>query len=405
MPRSVLLDVTRLVSRVGGGPATGIDRVERAMLRGLLNRDVDLFGLCRTADGFALLERSGLRSLARQLDGEAPWGPCDLVGHLSLRIPGQRCAAESDVRRLSSGRARAAGLGALLGSRLPDGTAYLNVGHGNLTDTVFRAVRSVPSSRTAVLIHDAIPLRLPWTQRAGASGRFRERLSAVASHADVVFCPSEAEREHVAAALRECGGAPPIVVAPLGVDPQIPDPGPPGSDGWPTGAYFAAVGTLEPRKSLSLLLDVWEHLAGILSAEELPGLAIIGRRGWESDDFFRRLDGLNSRIPAIREFSNASDGARTALVSGARALLFPSIAEGYGLPPLEALSVGVTPVCAPLPVYRETMGDAAVYADADDMYQWAGVVTYLTRGDARAKPEWAPPSWDDHVNKVLTTIA
>jgi len=405
MPRSVLLDVTRLVSRVGGCPATGIDRVERAMLRGLLDRDVDLFGLCRTADGFALIERSGFRSLARRLNGDAPWGPCDLVGHLSLRLPGPRRAAESDVRRLCSGRARAAGLGALLGSRLPEGTAYLNVGHSNLTDPVLRAVRSVPSSRTAVLIHDVIPHRLPWTQRAGAPGRFRERLGAVARHADVVLCPSETEGMHVAAALEECGGAPPIVVAPLGVDPEVPHPGSLGSESAPAGAYFAAVGTLEPRKNLSLLLDVWEHLARVLSAEELPGLAIVGRRGWESDDFFRRLDGLKSRIPSIREYTNASDGARTALVSGARALLFPSIAEGYGLPPLEALSVGVTPVCAPLPVYRETMGDAAVYADADDMYQWAGVVTDLTRGDAKAKSGWTPPSWDDHVNKVLTTIA
>ena len=405
MPRPVLLDVTRRVSRVGGGPATGIDRVERAILRGLLDRDMDLFGLCRTADGFALLERPALLTLARRLDDGAPLGPCDLVGRLSLRIPGPRRAAESDVRRLSSGRARASGLGALLASRLPEGTAYLNVGHSNLTDTVFRAARSVPSPRTAILIHDAIPHRLAWTQKAGASDRFRVRLRSVARHADVVLCPSEAESVHVAAALGEFGGAPPIVVAPPGVDREVPDPGLPEPDGWPTGAYFAAVGTLEPRKNLGLLLDVWEHLAGIHPAEDLPGLAIIGRRGWESDGFFRRLDGLKSRIPAIREYSNASDGARTALVSGARALLFPSIAEGYGLPPLEALSVGVLPVCAPLPVYRETMGDAAVYAEADDMYQWAGVVTALTGGSAKAGSGWTPPSWDDHVNKVLTTIA
>jgi glycosyltransferase involved in cell wall biosynthesis len=290
-------------------------------------------------------------------------------------------------------------------SGLPTGTAYLNVGHSNLAETVFRAVRGVPSSRIAVLIHDAIPYRLPLTQKPGASERFTARLTAVARHADVVLCPSDAESLHVSAALGEVGRVPPIVVTPLGLDGQALDPGQKGFEPMPGGPYFAAVGTLEPRKNIGLLLDVWEQLSLALPADDLPGLALIGRRGWESDDFFRRLDGLKSRITAIREYSDASDATRAALVAGSRALLFPSIAEGYGLPPLEALSLGVTPVCAPLPVYGETMGDAAVYVDPGDMYQWSCIVTAMTKGVAGVRPGWTPPSWDDHVNKVLAAIA
>jgi glycosyltransferase involved in cell wall biosynthesis len=293
----------------------------------------------------------------------------------------------------------------MLGARVPPGTAYLNVGHSNLSDTVFEAVRRIPSSRTAVFLHDTIPLRLPATQRPGAAARFGEKLAAVARHADVVLCPSRAESHHVVASLGARGSAAGIVVAPPGLDEVVPDHQALLAAGRPRDPYFVAVGTLEPRKNIGLLLDVWEHLDRAPPLGGLPGLCLVGRRGWEETRFFRRLDGLKSRIPGLREFADLPDGARAALVSGARALLFPSRAEGYGLPPLEALSLGVTPVCAPLPVYDETAGDAAVYADPDDMYQWAGIVSALVSAGSKTRPGWTGPTWDDHVNTVLATIA
>lgn len=403
--RPVLLDVSRLVSRVGGGPATGIDRVERALLRGLLDRKVDLHGLCRTADGFALLPRDGLAALARRLFAEEPWGGSDPVGLLSLRISPERRRAESDVRRLASGRARQAGLAALLAERIAPGTAYLNVGHSNLGDSVFAALLAVPAARSAVMVHDVIPLRFPATQRQGASQRFGEKLGAVARNAGVVLCPSAAERAHVVEALAAFGRVPDILVAPLGVDDVQPCAKAIGPVGLPSAPYFAAVGTLEPRKNVSLLLDLWERFSRNRPVSAVPGLCLVGRRGWEDETVLRRLDALKARIPAIREYPALSDEARSAVVAGARGLLFPSVAEGYGLPPLEALALGVTPVCAPLPVYRETMGDAAVYADPGDLYQWEGIVDAMATGETKARLAWTPPRWDDFVNTVLATIA
>lgn len=375
------------------------------MLHGLLARGAELHGLCRTADGQALLDGEGLAALARRLAREEPWGPVDLAGRLSLRLPPARRVAESDVRRLAAGRARGAGLGALLARRMRPGTAYLNVGHSNLSDAVLGAVRAIPGALSAVMIHDVIPLRLPATQRPGASRRFAEKLAAVARHADVVFCPSAAESTHVAEALGAAGRAPGIVLARPGLDDLRPDPRSLGPGGLPRAPYFAAVGTLEPRKNLTLLLDLWESFAGDRPPGAIPGLCLVGRRGWEDDRVLRRLDALKARMPAIREYPALDDGARSAIVAGARALLFPSLAEGYGLPPLEALALGVTPVCAPLPVYAETMGDAAVYADTGDLYQWSGIVDALATGGARARVAWTPPTWDGLVNTVLAKIA
>jgi glycosyltransferase involved in cell wall biosynthesis len=402
-PRSILLDTTRLVSRVGAGPLTGIDRVEKALLSGLLAREVLLHGLCRTAFGFALLPRSGLEALLRRIDGMEPWGPPDLAGRLSLRLPPARRAAEGDMRRLASAVARASGLSSLLRGRLAPGTVYLNVGHANLSGNVFEAVRCVPSARAAVMIHDVIPLRLPWTQRPGAAARFGQKLAVAQRHADLLMCPSAAEASHVQAALAQRDRVPPIIVIPPGIDRVAPAPGFPR----PRTPYFVAVGTLEPRKNIALLLDVWDRLASVRPQGSLPGLVLIGRRGWEEPRFFRRLDAIKSRLPEVEEHSALSDEARAALVAGARALLFPSLAEGYGLPPLEALSLGVVPVCAALPVYRETMGEAAVYANATDMYQWAGIVGDLAASmrTSPAESGWKPPAWDSFVDAVLSACA
>jgi hypothetical protein len=223
-PRPVLLDVTRLVSRVGGGPLTGIDRVERAVLRVLLVRDAMLHGLCRTADGFALLDRPGLEGLLSRLDGDVPWGRTDVVGHLSLRLPAARRAGESDVRRLACGRARTGGLAALLRGRLPEGTAYVNVGHADLDDAVFDAVRDIPGSVSAVMMHDVIPLRLPWTQRPGAVVPVRAQARRRCAPSRCGLCPSAAEGAHLAAALANGERAPRVMVTPLGIDAIAPGP-------------------------------------------------------------------------------------------------------------------------------------------------------------------------------------
>lgn len=74
--RARCLDLSRLVSRVGRGPWTGVDRVEAAYARELLTREAPLFGLVRTSMGFVLLDRGGggVQALWDRLTGVEPWG-------------------------------------------------------------------------------------------------------------------------------------------------------------------------------------------------------------------------------------------------------------------------------------------------------------------------------------------
>jgi glycosyltransferase involved in cell wall biosynthesis len=106
-------------------------------------------------------------------------------------------------------------------------------------------------------------------------------------------------------------------------------------------------------------------------------LCIVGRRGWKSDAVFERLDALPSSGGAVVKPGDLAAGALAALVAGEAGLLQPRMAEGFGLPPDEALAQGTPAVCAPLPVYRETPGNAAICADPGDLCQWRNPVGEL----------------------------
>jgi glycosyltransferase involved in cell wall biosynthesis len=399
--RHRLLDITRLVSRVGRGPLTGIDRVELAYLdRFLADPDPVLF-LAATRRRLLLLDREAAQSFRERLSGSRPWGPPDLAALLSLRLPRARRRAEASLRREAVAAADGpGGLAALL----PPGTAYFNVGHANLSDGLLAGIGAVPGAVRTVLIHDTIPADHPEFTRPETSAAFAARLASVSAQADRVIYVSEAARQTAEAHFRRLGRVPPGIVAHIGVDLADPDP----ATAIPRDPYFVTVGTIEPRKNHAFLLDVWEVLAERLPPARLPRLLILGSRGWRSEALFRRLDSHPLRGVAIEERAGLPDGAVAALVAGAAGMLFPSLAEGFGLPPLEAAARGVPVVAAPLPVWRETLGPYGVYLPVDDRYCWAQAVEGLAEertGARRAgplRPALSPPSWPEHFRAALT---
>ncbi|WP_254919072.1 glycosyltransferase family 1 protein [Oceanicola sp. 22II-s10i] len=377
-----------------------MDRVERAYLVRLLQEDTPLYGLARVVAGYVLLDRAGLAGLLSRVDGDTPWGPADLRARLSRSLSPAQRQADADLRRLAIRRSTRPGLERMLRAALPAGTAYLNTGHSNLTDRVLRAVRSVPGGRIAVLIHDTIPLDLPEMQREGTVARFRAMFDRVLRQADLIICNSEQTRRDVMRHGGAAAGGPDVVVAHLGVEPPRPDAGAVPADLPTGGAYFIAVGTIEPRKNHALLLDLWAEMG-----PAAPPLLICGARGWRNEDVFARLDSLPPDGP-VRELSDLTDGAISALVTGARALLQPSIAEGFGLPPVEAAALGTPVVCVDLHVYREILGDIPVYLPVTDRLSWRKTINNLTEADGRTtgtgmRNGYVPPRWEEHFNVVL----
>lgn len=396
-PGAVLLDLTRLVSRLGRGPQTGIDRVEYAYLQMVLAQGGPEFGpvfaLVRTGFGYVLLNRAGMAGLAARITGAVPLGRADLLGRLAHRRNRLRARAEADVRRLAVARAAGPWLGRMIGRYLPQGGRYFNIGHANLTGAVMRAVRAA-GLRITVLVHDTIPLDQPQYCRPDTIEGFRAKMRVVALYADLVVHTSRDARARTEAQLATLGHVPPGVVANLGVPVPVPD-----DTAFGVAPYFVALGTIEPRKNHALLLEVWERLG-----PAAPMLYVLGARGWATPAVFARLEAL-VRLGRVREMPGLADGAVAGLIAGARALLFPSHAEGFGLPALEAAALGTPVISADLSVVRELLGDNAVYLNVTDSYSWMETILRLSKAPETAlhhKQRFVPPSWAAHFKIVLS---
>ena len=394
-----LLDLTRLVSRLGRGPLTGIDRVELAYLRYLLLRTEPLFGLVRTALGYVLLDRDGARGVLDRVQGCVPLGPPDILGLMTQRHLPQSLRAEADMRRLALARCVAVRLGATLRRVLPPRTAYVNVGHANLSARVMQAVKSVSDLQILVMLHDTIPLDHPKFCRAGGAKAFAEKLAVVAACADMVVHTARCTKAQTEAHFAKTGRVPPGFVAPLGVAIGMADFAGLGETKPP---YFVALGTIEPRKNIGLLVRVWRAMQARTGA--VPHLYIVGNRGWAEHALYDDLDQLTA-AGNVTVLHNLSDGAVVALLCGAQALLFPSLAEGYGLPPMEAAALGVPVLAGNLPVVVEMLSNYPVYLDTSDVYAWVDAVDFemthrVPRLDAQ-KQTRVLPSWEDHFDVVF----
>lgn len=386
-PNTRVLDITRLINRAGLHP-TGVDRVEVAYLRALTADPAPMFAVARTALGYVLIDRSGARAVLSAL-GANVWGKPDILSRINPRLTPSRRLGQSFVRRHAYARCARHKLRRMLVDHLPNDFTYLNVGHSNLNARMFDALGP---AHKVVLIHDTIPLDHPETQAVGAVDAYAAKLSLVSAHADLVIATSTQCAADVTRHLGRLGRTPDIIMAHLGVQKPAIDP----AMRCPKGPYFVTVGTIEPRKNHAMLLDIWD------AWPDAPPLVICGKRGWKNADVFARLD---AKPANIIEHNDLSDFQIAALLDGATAMLFPSNAEGFGLPPAEALALGTRVVCASLPVYREILGISAVYVAANDRYLWENTIKKLAASDGLDEtPLYIPPTWDAHFKIVLNKI-
>ena len=125
------------------------------------------------------------------------------------------------------------------------------------------------------------------------------------------------------------------------------------------GDYVLFTGTLEPRKNLSELLGAWP---GIRRKHPGTVLVIAGRPGWKSRGLAARMEAGDGVVYT----GSLSHGMLRSCVSGARLMVYPSLYEGFGLPPLEAASAGVPSVVTPAGALVEVYGEVATVARGFD---------------------------------------
>lgn len=402
--KPLLLDVTRLVSRLPRASLTGIDRVERAYLDHCLAHHPEARFLLRTGFGYMLLDARGGAEIAALIDAPKPLAAASLVSRLAWHRHPDRAQVESHLRKVSVARCRSGRLGAMLRRAFPTGGVYLNTGHSTLTRTTFIGLKRA-GLKAWILIHDVLPLTHPQFTRAGRDAVFARKLRRVARYADLVIHPNATTRAETERALAAMGRVPPGLIAPLGITVAVPKPEDLSPELMTLTAPFLHVGTIEPRKNIALLLDVWDGFMATLPSDQIPPLVLVGGRGWSSAEVLRRLDTHPLNGTKIFEARGLSDGALCALYTRAAALLFPSMAEGTGLPPFEAAALGCPLILSDLPVYHETLGDIPVYLDPVDMYSWTTIINKIRSNavtDLRAGM-MIPPTWAEHFDNVFQT--
>jgi glycosyltransferase involved in cell wall biosynthesis len=134
------------------------------------------------------------------------------------------------------------------------------------------------------------------------------------------------------------------------------------------GDYILHVGTLEPRKNLDFLIGVFEKLRKIDGCRNLK-LVIAGKKGWYYEGLFEKVRRLHLEA-AVVFTGYVDDGDKPALYRGASVFAFPSLYEGFGLPPLEAITSGVPVVSSNTSSLPEVVGEAGILLSPKDEKGW-----------------------------------
>lgn len=298
--------------------------------------------------------------------------------------------------------------GALNWQRPQAGSILLNTGHSGLDRADYAERVRRYGLRPLYFLHDLIPIAFPEYGRPGEDERHRRRIATMLTSARGLIVNSSATgRELEAYAMQTGAAVPPWVAAHL-APPAFSSPNPlrPMPD-----PYFVVLGTIEPRKNHLLLLHLWRRLVSEFG-HKAPRLVIIGQRGWECEqvvDMLERCEALNG---VVIEVGGCDDAALVTWLHHAQALLFPSFAEGYGIPLVEALSLGTPVIASDLPVFREIAGGIPEYLNPLDGLGWREAILDYSHLDSPRREaqlarmdRWQAPTWQAHFERVEAFLA
>lgn len=259
----------------------------------------------------------------------------------------------------------------------------LDVVHDPTGISPFLLPRRVAPFARLVTIHDMVPFLYPETHARLTNLLFHRYIPRTLPFVDRVVTVSDASKRDIQRFYR----LPPerVVAVPNGVSPRFARP--------PDAAipavlarygieppYLLAVGALQARKNLETLFEAFARLR----ADGLPHrLVVVGRTMWKSEGVFRRLADL-ALGDAVLLTGYVRDDDLPALYAGATCFVFPSLYEGFGLPPLEAMACGTPVVVADTSSLPEVVGDAGLRIPPGDVAAYVDAIRSIV-----ARPDWA----------------
>lgn len=373
----VIYDCTRLIERSNNVTPTGIDRVDIHYLDGLLkNNEVEVAGILQVKGKFLMIDIDRVLVLHSIMHGK--WIENSIsdedfkikikeyIENLTLDV--------SKVKNLIEGK---------IDSRIVSYSkskisrpAYVNTTFSGVDDVILHSsLKKIAEIKMVYFVHDLLPIEYPeyfWPEWNKVHyGRFM----AISLNGDLIVAVSKdvknkLEEAYLGAGIQAC----PVVAIQNGVEDVFIKSRISSNFDYNPENQFTIVSTIEPRKNHLLLLNVWRDLINSGDCRNKPKLVIIGSRGWHNQNTFDFIDKADCLRPYVHVYSNVSDDFMLDELKKSKAALFPSFGEGWGLPIVEAMSLGIPTICADIPVHRESSQGFAEYLSPIDGLGWRRII-------------------------------
>jgi glycosyltransferase involved in cell wall biosynthesis len=149
-----------------------------------------------------------------------------------------------------------------------------------------------------------------------------------------------------------------------------------------SGKYIICVSTIDPRKNYSALVRAWAEVRTNISPE--LNLVIVGRNGWQAKESLRLMRPYVRDGSLVHLIGVSFQSLRT-LLSNAQAYVFPTLAEGFGIPPIEAMRCGCPTIVSSIDVMKETCGNASIFFNPYDTKDLISAIASLTETSEAAE--------------------
>ena len=291
------------------------------------------------------------------------------------------------------------------------GAVLFNTGHKGLESEAYTRALNRMGVRPLFFVHDLIPITHPEYCRPGEKEKHELRMLRMISDACGLIANSQyTVDEALKFADSRSLSCPPIMVSWLASNfvPSL-DLQNHNSEKVPHSKfpYFVMLSTIEPRKNHLLLLQVWRKIVEEYGVNSSPKLVIVGQRGWECEQVIDLLERCEALRNVVIEKNNCTDIELQALLKDARALLFPSFVEGFGMPLVEALLFKTPVIASDIPVFREVGQNIPDLIDETDGVEWKRVIMEYTQDDSNLRTkqllrmrDYHPWSWHNHFQVV-----
>ena len=262
-------------------------------------------------------------------------------------------------------------------------------------------------AQVGFLIHDVLPLTFPQFYPDHVTQVFRRWWLSACESADFLICATRAVSQDVMTVLPPKTN-PKIAYFRLGMELDGAESETPVrsslTDLFDTNSpTYLAVGTLSPRKNVSLLLDAFDQLE---QGSEETQLVIVGGEGWDAEELVSRIQSHPKFGTRLFWFDDLHDGELDFCYRNATAMVTASNAEGFNLPIVEALSRQCAVIASDVPVHREVGGQWASFFPADNAAALAQVLGDPQAINARRSElvDYSWPDWQASCEELLQAV-